>query len=66
MQPSTMLTCWSLCCGLLLLSGCRPVVYMPVEPAYDATGQLRTDGHYVKDSYLLKLSHDLEACGKTP
>jgi hypothetical protein len=39
---------------------------MPVEPAYDATGQLRTDGHYVKDSYLLKLSHDLEACGKTP
>ena len=57
--------CWILC-YLLLLAGCSPVIYMPVEPAYDAAGQVRSDGHFVKDSYLAKLNADLKACAKVP
>lgn len=47
-----------------ILPACNPIVYMPVEPAYDKYGKLRTDGHYVKDSYLAKLDEDLKACSK--
>ena len=50
-----------LCC---LLSSCAPVIYMPVEPAYDQAGKVRTDGHYVKDAYLAQLNADLKACAK--
>lgn len=53
---------WILCC--LLLQGCSPVIYMPVEPAYDVHGQVRSDGHFVKDAYLAKLNADLKACAK--
>ena len=55
---------WILWFLLLTLPACSPVIYMPVEPAYDKEGKLRTDGHYVKDSYLTKLSQDLKACSK--
>lgn len=56
--------CLMMCCLPLLLVGCPRPIYMPVEPAYDAHGKLRTDGHYVKDSYLRKLQKDLEDCTK--
>ena len=55
--------CLTMCC-LLILPACSPVIYMPVEPAYDQAGTLRTDGHYVKDAYLAKLNADLKACAK--
>ena len=54
-------TCSILCC---LLSSCAPIIYMPVEPAYDQAGKVRTDGHYVKDAYLAQLNADLKACAK--
>ena len=53
-----------LCSGLPLLVGCPKPIYMPVEPAYNAHGTLRTDGHYVRDDYLRKLDADLKACTK--
>jgi len=37
---------------------------MPVEPAYDKDGKLRTDGHFVTDDYLRKLNQDLKECSK--
>ncbi len=55
--------CLILCCAISL-SGCVTRVYMPVEPAYDQHGTLRTDGHYVMDSYLAQLNDDLKACSK--
>lgn len=58
------LTCWILSFLLLTLPACSPVIYMPVEPAYDKEGKLRTDGYFVKDSYLAKLNQDLKACSK--
>lgn len=57
--------CSILCCALSL-SGCITRIYMPVEPAYDQAGQLRTDGHYVDDHYLEQLNGDLKACVKRP
>lgn len=58
------LICLTLCCPLLALPACSQVVYMPVEPAYDKEGKLRTDGYFVKTSYLVKLNEDLKACSK--
>ena len=52
---------WMMCS--LLLTSCHSV-YMPVEPAYTKDGTLRTDGHFVKDTYLIKLNEDLKACTK--
>jgi hypothetical protein len=49
----------------LLLPRCSPApIYAPIEPAYDANGNLRTDGHYVRDDFMRKMSDDLKACRK--
>ena len=58
-------TCWILCC-LLVLSGCGPRIYMPVEPAYDVSGKVQSGKHTVDDHYLAKLNDDLKACAKRP
>lgn len=60
-MPRWIATYSILCC---LLSSCAPAIYMPVEPAYDQEGRLRTDGHFVKTGYLVQLNADLKACSK--
>ncbi len=47
---------------LLGLNGCPSPIFAPIEPAYDKDGKLRTDGHFVRDDFMRKMSEDLKAC----
>jgi hypothetical protein len=62
-QAPRTLTFFFLLC-LLVSSGCAAPIFAPIEPAYDKDGKLRTEGHYVRDDFMRKMSEDLKACTK--